>query len=195
MDPSRLPSSTKMVEMDVRSFPERLDDGVVALRRPKDDDLTAITEHRADSDSAAWLSSRSVPFDADALLNEYLAGWRGAANRLGLTFAVVNTADDRLVGVIHVDPRDHEVAVSYGTAPEMRNRGIATRACHLIVEWALVHGYRRATLEIATDNHASQRVAEKCGFRVATARTVTVPQTGESHDVLHFVLEVGDRPS
>jgi RimJ/RimL family protein N-acetyltransferase len=57
-------------------------------------------------------------------------------------------------------------SVGYWVAPEARGRGIATRALRLVSRWALEElGVERLTLTTHPENLASQRVAEKAGFR------------------------------
>ena len=153
-----------------------LTDGRVVLRRPQPDaDLPEIAVHRHDEQASAWLSARSVPFDPAALLAEYLAGWRGEENRLGLTLVIGERPAERLVGVVHLDARDATLVASYGVAPAERRRGLATAACELVAGWALSAGFVAVELGIDADNVASRGVAERAGFTIESrARGVIV---------------------
>ena len=55
--------------------------------------------------------------------------------------------------------------VGFWIAPWARGQGAATRAVQLLSRWALTElGLARVQLATYVDNHASQRVAERCGF-------------------------------
>ena len=84
-------------------------------------------------------------------------------------YAVVDAETGAFLGIagvvdIHRDANQGEIG--YALAPEARGRGIATRALELVTRYALEDlGLERVELQIATDNDASIRVAEKCGYR------------------------------
>jgi RimJ/RimL family protein N-acetyltransferase len=117
--------------------------------------------------------------DPVALLGEYQAGWRGEANRLGLTLVVADPVTDRLAGVLHLQQfGDDGLWVGGGVAPELRGRRIAQRALVLLCVWAMSRSpgggcFPQVLLDIAVDDEAGQRVAERCGFhRVRRDRIV-----------------------
>ena len=57
------------------------------------------------------------------------------------------------------------VEIGYGVLEEYQGQGYATEAVGAAVIWALQQpGVTRVEAETAPDNHASQRVLEKCGF-------------------------------
>ena len=70
------------------------------------------------------------------------------------------------VGVHWLD-REHRVAeVGYWVAREARGRGVASRAVRLVARWAIEScGIERLQLRADVLNEASQKVAEKSGFR------------------------------
>jgi RimJ/RimL family protein N-acetyltransferase len=71
-----------------------------------------------------------------------------------------------LAGVVDIHPDQNQGEIGYALAPDARGRGIATRALDLVTRYALEElGLERVELQIATDNDASIRVAEKCGYR------------------------------
>ena len=49
-------------------------------------------------------------------------------------------------------------------APHARGRGVASSALRLLTEWGFEHGLERLELRISSDNEASMRVAERCGY-------------------------------
>jgi RimJ/RimL family protein N-acetyltransferase len=72
---------------------------------------------------------------------------------------------DELLGVVTVNLVE-EGTVGYWLAPAARGRGVMTRAVRLAVDWARAeHGIRVLRLTTHPHNLASQRVAERVGFR------------------------------
>jgi RimJ/RimL family protein N-acetyltransferase/predicted HAD superfamily Cof-like phosphohydrolase len=55
--------------------------------------------------------------------------------------------------------------IGYWAAPGLRSAGHTTAATAYLARWALANGMERVELMAATGNRASQRVAEKAGFR------------------------------
>jgi RimJ/RimL family protein N-acetyltransferase len=91
---------------------------------------------------------------------------RGDGTRDG--YAVVDAESGAflgIAGVVDIHPGANQGEIGYALAPEARGRGIATRALDLVTRYALEDlGLDRVELQIATDNDASIRVAEKCGY-------------------------------
>lgn len=54
--------------------------------------------------------------------------------------------------------------LGYMVTPAARGRGVATEALRQLTEWALGEGMLRLELLISTDNEASKKVAERCGY-------------------------------
>ena len=60
---------------------------------------------------------------------------------------------------------DGSVEIGYGVSEENRGNGYATEAVDAVAAWALSQpGVYRVEAETASENRASQRVLEKCGF-------------------------------
>lgn len=77
--------------------------------------------------------------------------------------------DGRFVGLGLAPEIDHdagELELGYIVASGARGRGVATEILRLLTEWAFqaLHA-ERAFLIIDVENRASQRVAERCGYR------------------------------
>jgi GNAT superfamily N-acetyltransferase len=93
----------------------------------------------------------------------------GATRTWCLSQIVVSAAgDDVVVGDIgfHGPPEAGPrvvVEIGYAVVPEWRGRGVATRACALILEEAWRNGADLVQAEAV--NPASQAVLRKCGFR------------------------------
>jgi RimJ/RimL family protein N-acetyltransferase len=86
----------------------------------------------------------------------------------GLPLAMA-THDGRLIGSVSLkktDWRSQVTEVGYWTAPWHRGSGYASAATAFLARWALDSGMERVELTAAAGNLASQRVAEKAGFRL-----------------------------
>ncbi len=70
------------------------------------------------------------------------------------------------VGLHAADQRNGKIELGYWTRSSARGRGVAVRATRLLANRAFdVMGFQRIELIVATDNVASQRVADKLGAR------------------------------
>ena len=82
------------------------------------------------------------------------------AGRGSVSVAIVDVSSGALEGAIEFRPADG--SIGYWVAAGARGRGTATRALQLICEW---RSERPLQLVTHPANVASQRVAEKVGFR------------------------------
>jgi RimJ/RimL family protein N-acetyltransferase len=146
---------------------EPLVEGDTALRPWRDADLPELVLACRDPEIVKWTSVPNGYTEADA--HDYLRQRYDAAFA-GLTapFAVVHASEDRLLGSISLLRFAWGHArgeVGYWLAAWGRGRGHATRAVRLICAWGF-HALRLERIELvaATDNPASQSVAERAGF-------------------------------
>ena len=142
-----------------------LRDGDLVLRPFEDGDAPAIAAACDDPDTARFIPDMPSPYreeHARAYVRMTHELWREGAR---LPFAIVDAAADELLGAI--DVRLGEVgSIGYWMAPWARGRGVATRALKLLGHWAVTEGgVERLELTTHPENVASQRVAEKAGFR------------------------------
>jgi RimJ/RimL family protein N-acetyltransferase len=167
-----------------------------ALRPWRDSDVPALVMACQDPDISRWTR---VPFpygpsDARAyLLQRHDIVHAGTA----APFAIVATEDlDHVFGSISLLRFSWEHAraeVGYWLAKEARGQGHVTRAVRLITRWGFDNlGLERVDLLAATDNPASQRVAERCGFtREAILRSYLLGRDGRQ-DMVAYGLLVGE---
>ena len=88
--------------------------------------------------------------------------WRGTRTR---PFAIADRDSDRFLGVVTVRLREGGL-VGFWLDRESRGKGVMTQAVRAVVEWARAErGIERLCLLAHPDNVASQRVAEKVGYR------------------------------
>jgi RimJ/RimL family protein N-acetyltransferase len=137
-------------------------DGSLELRAWQEDDVPAIHAACQDPEIQKWIPLIPRPYtleDARAFVTDEIG--------LGpYQFAIVE--DGRVVGSIgmHVEERWGRGHIGYWCAREARGRGIVTRALRLLCRYGFEElGLARLELITDPDNHASQRVAEKVGFR------------------------------
>lgn len=173
---------------------EPLIDGLTALRAWRDSDLSPLVVACQDPEISRWtrVPYPYGPADARAyLLQRHDSLHAGAA----APFAIVLAADrDHLLGSISLMRFSWEHAraeVGYWLAEEARGQGHVTRAVQLITRWGFRHlGLERIDLLAATENPASQRVAERCGFtREAVLRSYLLGKDGRQDMVAFGLLE------
>lgn len=171
-------------------------DGVVRIRPFRAEDAPAIAAACQDPDVPRWIPIIPVPYtevDARRFILLSLQAWNDGS---GYEFAIVDARTDRYVGSVGIqpgsNPRRH--AVGYMVAPEMRGRGIATRGLKLAVRWAFENlAVERLALWTLPGNVASQRVAEKAGFRwEGIVRNWDSGRDGQPLDVVMFSMTPDD---
>jgi RimJ/RimL family protein N-acetyltransferase len=137
------------------------------LRRLRDDDAPRIEQAHADPEAQRWLGQVPAPFTEDLAI-VYLERRREMlADAEGVTWAVADPEDDRLLGTVqwfHLTP-GVECEVGYLTHPDARGRGTTTKAVEAVTQHCFdTLGVRRVTGLVAKDNQASRRVLERAGF-------------------------------
>jgi RimJ/RimL family protein N-acetyltransferase len=105
---------------------------------------------------------------------------RGRRDGSGEGFAAVD-GSDRFVGLAlapTIDRDGGEVELGYIVAADARGRGVATEMLRQLTRWAFEEaGAQRIVLVINTDNPASERVAERCGYvREGVMRSIHLKQ-------------------
>ena len=139
-----------------------LRDGDLVLRPWTEDDVDDIVAGCNDPEVARWIPTIPSPYsDADAL-----AFIRGEIAPDEQSLAMTIRA--AVVGGIglRVNDQGHRGTIGYWVAAYARGQGTCTRALRLLSRFALDElELQRLDLVTDPDNVASQRVAEKVGFR------------------------------
>jgi RimJ/RimL family protein N-acetyltransferase len=139
-----------------------LRDRDLVLREWQDDDVPALVAAINDPEIAYWIPLIPHPYTEDDA-REFLRGEVAAADcRLAMTM------DGAVVGGIGmgVSSHDYRGHIGYWVAAPVRGRGVCTRALRVLSRHALDElELQRLELITDPDNLASQRVAEKVGFR------------------------------
>lgn len=139
-----------------------LRDGDVVLRPWVDDDVPALVAGCDDPEIAHWIPTIPHPYTRDDALGFLRGDVAPAEHRLAITL------DRAVVGGIgmKVNAHDQRGRIGYWVAASARGQGVCTRALRILSRWALEE-LELVRLELITDpdNRASQRCAEKAGFR------------------------------
>jgi RimJ/RimL family protein N-acetyltransferase len=140
-----------------------LRDGDLVLRPWSDEDVPALVEACNDPEITRWIPVIPSPYaESDAL-----AFIRGEV-RPEIDHSLAVTLDGVVVGSIGMALNSHEYRghVGYWVGRPFRGRGICARALRLVSRWGLEELHLQR-LELITDpeNAASQRCAEKVGYR------------------------------
>ena len=138
-----------------------LGDGVVSLRPADERDLDVIERGITDPEVIRWFGHPKL--SAREVLDLNRGRWLDGS---GPTFAICG-ADDMCLGHVWINVgSDAAGVVGYWLLPEARGKGFATRAVRLICDWAFRDiGIPELRLVTEPENLASQRVAERAGFR------------------------------
>lgn len=168
----------------------RLRDRELELRPWTMADVPALVDACSDPEIRRWIPVIPRPYtkeDARAFVRGEVAG-------LGQhQFAI--TESGRIVGSIGMKTNDFRTGhIGYWCAPEARGQSLTTRALRMLSRFAFDE-LKLERLELITDpdNHASQRVAEKVGFRrEGVLRSHLLHPDGRRRDSVMFSLLPGE---
>jgi RimJ/RimL family protein N-acetyltransferase len=139
-----------------------LRDGNLILRPWTEDDVDAMVAGCNDPEVAHWIPTIPHPYTAA----DALAFVRGEVRDDHEALAI--ELDGDVVGGIGIGINAHEyrARIGYWVTATSRGNGVCTRALRVLARHALDElGLQRVDLITDPDNVASQRVAEKVGFR------------------------------
>ena len=168
-------------------------DGIV-LREWGTGDVDALTAACQDPEIARWIPFVPRPYTRDDA-EEYVAGCLGSGPER-LPFAIVDDETGALLGSIDLRLNEHRYRghVGYWVAAQARGRGVCTSALRALTRHALEElQLKRMELITDPDNVASQRVAEKVGYRrEGVLRAHLVHPDGRVRDSVMFSLLPGE---
>lgn len=166
------------------------------LRPFAESDTARVAEACGDETTGHWLNTLPRPYTHE-VARAYLADctWQ-AATGSKLTWAVADRETDALVAnlaLMHLDgPNPGTAEVGYWSHPDARGRGLMTEAVRAAVRHALDPdgaGLHRLSLRAASGNVASNRVAERSGFRrVGVEREAELLGDGSVDDLVSYDL-------
>jgi RimJ/RimL family protein N-acetyltransferase len=145
------------------------------------------------------LAEGSSVATCEALIADWLAGWRNLPSVQGPALVMTEVGQMRAIGHVGLRDRgDRVVELVYGVAPDQRGHGYASRAARLVARWLLDEGLaREVELRIGEGHAESLRVAGNAGFALAGTVVSRATGTGESFHDRRFVLlrPEGDAPT
>jgi RimJ/RimL family protein N-acetyltransferase len=172
-----------------------LSDGVITLRLLRAEDAPLLHAHISDPEVQAYMS---IPLDQTLEGTERFVASRQEEMEQGrgIVFAVTRSTDGELLGSVGIERSIDDPAIGeigYWLFPSARGNGCMTRAVRLLSAWAFdVLELAREEITVHEPNIASQRVAEKCGFRREGLMRSVASQHGERVDLIMFARLPGD---
>jgi len=172
-----------------------LTDGALVLRPWRLEDVPRVAEICTDPEIARWtrVPSPYTERHARAWIEQTVRDWDSGEGEAA--FAVTDASNSEVVGAIGL--RVHEDyalqgSIGYWVAADARGRGVATGALRLVSRWGLRElGLPRVQLVTDPGNKASQRVAERAGFRREGLLRSYIQMAHERRDCVMFSL-LGD---
>jgi RimJ/RimL family protein N-acetyltransferase len=177
-----------------------LADEVVLLRPWREADVPAKLMAFGDPVVQRFSWPRTTPYTEDDARSFFVEQEQARLRGEEVCFALAEPSDDEVVlgggSLYDVDREQGRAAVGYWLAPEARGRGVVTHAVRLVARWVFEElGAARLELTCGPDTHASQRVAERCGFVCEGVLRSHVPFKGGRRDTVVFSLLPGELPS
>jgi RimJ/RimL family protein N-acetyltransferase len=171
----------------------------VRLRPLRESDAPRVAEACSDPVTRHWLNTLPSPY-TESVARAFLADctWRAATGQK-LSWAVTDDSDllRGFLTLMHLggpNPRTGEVG--YWTHPDARGQGLTGAAVRLGTRWALSPegpGLDRLSLLAAEGNVASNRVAERAGFRrIGIERQAELLGDGTVDDLVSYDLLATD---
>jgi RimJ/RimL family protein N-acetyltransferase len=167
-------------------------DGIV-LRRWRREDAPAVAAACQDPEIPRWIPFVPSPYTSEHARTYVRECIESSEDRH--PFAIVDPESDELLGAI--DMRVTSIRnghIGYWIVADARGKGVCTSALRTPARWAL-DDLELGRLELLTDpdNVASQRVAEKVGFRREGVLRSHLPhRDGRRRDSVMFSLLPGE---
>ena len=152
-----------------------LSDGVVTLRRHREDDVPAILEQCTDPAVQAW-TSVPAPYTLDDartfVRHQVPGGWESDRYwGFAVTARDAGGVERFAAGVGLAHHGDGLAEIGYATSPWARGRGLTERACRLLLQWGFAERDLQAVEWVAKRwNWPSRRLAWRLGFAVGRER-------------------------
>jgi RimJ/RimL family protein N-acetyltransferase len=172
--------------------PESMTDGVVALRRLREDDRAVILSTFGDPLVRRWLNMPARPSDADfdSVLRTVRIGFESGDR---YDYCVTESPDDVTLGAVIASRRHRDnFEIAYLAREAGRGRGLMTRAVRLVCDWLLEEGVGRIEIRTHPGNTASQRLARRAGFQREGLERKSIWLHSQRHDAILWSLLPSD---
>jgi ribosomal-protein-alanine N-acetyltransferase len=174
-----------------------LRDGSLLLRPWRLDDVPRVAEVCRDPEISRWtrVPSPYTEEHARSWIERTVQDWERREGEAA--FAVTDARTGEIVGAIGLRLLEDEYtargSIGYWVAADARGRGVATDALRSVSRWALRQlGLPRVELVTDPANRASQRVAEKAGFRQEGLLRGYIQMPNGQRDCVMFSLLAGE---
>jgi RimJ/RimL family protein N-acetyltransferase len=168
--------------------PATLTDGVVVLRKMREDDRAVVLSTFADPLVSRWLNMPAKPRDSDfesvlrTIRNGFASGDR-------YDYCVTEAPEDETLGAVIASRRVRDnFELAYLAREVGRGRGLMTRAVRLMCGWLFEEGIGRLELRTHPENEPSQRLAERAGFQREGLERKSIWLHGQRHDAVVWSL-------
>ncbi len=173
----------------LRTGPTELN-GAITLRPLREEDIEPILNACQDPTISAF-TRVPYPYDRE-LAEEFVRGSDlGYRAHQGIVFAIdVAGVFAGTIGLHSIQLTDHCAEVGYWIEKSHREKGIATEALKVILDFALnIAAFRRVEAMADFDNLASQRVMERAGMvRDALLRNRVTKPNGDQVDMVLYSI-------
>jgi RimJ/RimL family protein N-acetyltransferase len=171
-------------------IPERLSDEAVILRPLRPDDARPYAAaFRADPE-LGWLAGYEDDPDEDWVRKRAEEQPKWAEEGKGLELAIADPSLGEFWGCVTLhgfDWKDRRCEVGFWLVPEVRQRGVGTRATSLAVSWAFENlDLLRVEMTTTPDNLVVPRLARRLGFTYEGTLRKRAVERGRRVDVLWF---------
>ena len=173
-------------------IPERLSDETVALRPLRPADAQPYAAAFRSDPKLAWLAGYEEDPDEDWAQKRATQQPEWAAEGRGLELAIANPETGAFWGsmTLHqLDWKDRRCEVGFWLVPDVRRRGVGTRATSLAVSWAFqTLDLLRVEMTTTPDNVVVPRLARRLGFTYEGTLRKRAVERGQRVDILWFGL-------
>ena len=163
-------------------------DGVVVLRKLREDDRPVILATFADPLVRRWLNMPAKPTDADfdSVLRTIRKGFESGDR---YDYAVTESPSDESLGAVIASRRARDnFELAYLAREEGRGRGLMTRSVRLMCDWLFGQGVGRLELRTHPNNEPSQLLARRAGFQREGLERKSIWLHGKREDELVWSL-------
>jgi RimJ/RimL family protein N-acetyltransferase len=163
-------------------------DGVVVLRKLREDDRSAILATFADPLVRRWLNMPAKPTDADfdSVLRTIRNGFESGDR---YDYCVTESPADESLGAVIASRRARDnFELAYLAREEGRGRGLMTCAVRLMCDWLFGQGVGRLELRTHPDNEPSQLLARRAGFQREGLERKSIWLHGKREDAIVWSL-------
>ena len=163
-------------------------DGVVVLRKLREDERPVILATFADPLVRRWLNMPAKPTDADfdSVLRTIRKGFESGDR---YDYAVTESPSDESLGAVIASRRARDnFELAYLAREAWRGRGLMTRSVRLMCDWLFEQGVGRLEVRTHPDNEPSQLVAQRAGFQREGRERRSIWLHGKREDAIVWSL-------